>query len=193
MDKRKQILEMALKLFNENGFQGTPTSAIAKEAGVATGTLFYHFKTKEELVISLYVDIKQEINKLFDEAVGESTDLEYIFKKALEITINWAVLNQEKFYYCQQVYFSPHIAQVPQEVIEEQTKKYMELLQLAMDTKIIHPISLELINNLLNSNIYVVSQYLSKNDISDNAKAEIINRMVDMLWKFLEYKPISNK
>ena len=61
MDKRKQILDAALKLFVELGFHGTPTSMIAKEAGVANGTLFHYFATKDELVIALYVAIKNQM------------------------------------------------------------------------------------------------------------------------------------
>ena len=62
-DKRKEILSAALKLFVEYGFHGTPTSKIAAEAGVANGTLFHYYKTKEDLVIVLYNDIKDELNR----------------------------------------------------------------------------------------------------------------------------------
>ena len=45
-DKREAILETALVLFTERGFYGTPTAMISREAGVATGTLFFYFKNK---------------------------------------------------------------------------------------------------------------------------------------------------
>ena len=45
-DNREKILTTALTLFTERGFFGTPTSLISKEAGVATGTLFFYFPTK---------------------------------------------------------------------------------------------------------------------------------------------------
>jgi len=40
-ENREKILTTALALFTERGFFGTPTSLISKEAGVATGTLFF--------------------------------------------------------------------------------------------------------------------------------------------------------
>ena len=40
-DKRQALLKAALSLFTKHGFDGTPTSKIAKEAGVATGFLFF--------------------------------------------------------------------------------------------------------------------------------------------------------
>jgi AcrR family transcriptional regulator len=67
-DKRQAILDTALLLFTERGFHGTPTSLIAKEAGVATGTLFHYFKTKEELIETLYLDIKKESGSVLSEA-----------------------------------------------------------------------------------------------------------------------------
>lgn len=58
--KRDQILETATKLFVERGFHGTPTSAITNEAGMSAGILFHYFKTKDDLIIQLYVDLKME-------------------------------------------------------------------------------------------------------------------------------------
>ncbi|MDD3246000.1 MAG: TetR/AcrR family transcriptional regulator [Methanosarcina sp.] len=59
-DKRTAIIETALKLFTERGFHGTSTAQISKEAGVATGTLFNYFPTKEDLVN--YPSLKLSLN-----------------------------------------------------------------------------------------------------------------------------------
>lgn len=63
MTKREKILQTAMNLFIDKGIQSTSTALIAKEAGVATGTLFHHFKTKEELVHALY-------NLIFDSLIN---------------------------------------------------------------------------------------------------------------------------
>ncbi|SNR40574.1 transcriptional regulator, TetR family [Lutibacter agarilyticus] len=59
-EKRLLILETATKLFVERGFHATPTSAITKEAGMSAGILFHYFKTKDDLIVQLYVDLKME-------------------------------------------------------------------------------------------------------------------------------------
>ncbi len=54
-----QILEAAIAEFGEKGFDGTRTGEIAKRAGVASGLLHYHFKTKENLyheVLKFFLD-----------------------------------------------------------------------------------------------------------------------------------------
>jgi AcrR family transcriptional regulator len=59
-DKRNAILSAATEVFAERGL-GAPTSAISSTAGVAEGTLFTYFKTKDEMVNALYREIKLEL------------------------------------------------------------------------------------------------------------------------------------
>ena len=47
---RTAIVEAALRLFAENGYEATTMRAIAREAGVATGNAYYYYASKEELV-----------------------------------------------------------------------------------------------------------------------------------------------
>jgi len=52
-DKQKKILMAAIESFSEKGFASTSTSEIAKKAGVAEGTIFRHYKTKKDLLMSI--------------------------------------------------------------------------------------------------------------------------------------------
>ena len=60
-DKRNAILDAATHVFAERGLTAAPTSEISKQAGVAEGTLFTYFKTKEDLINALYREIKLEL------------------------------------------------------------------------------------------------------------------------------------
>ena len=55
-DKRRRILEGALRAFAKKGFYNTKVSEIASEAGVADGTIYLYFKNKDDLLISLFED-----------------------------------------------------------------------------------------------------------------------------------------
>jgi AcrR family transcriptional regulator len=59
-DKREAILAAAAQVFADRGLDA-PTSAISKAAGVAEGTLFTYFATKDDLVNALYLAIKGEL------------------------------------------------------------------------------------------------------------------------------------
>lgn len=60
-DKKKAILESTLELIKENGFHGTPMSLVAKEAGVAAGTIYHYFDSKERLICELYSHVKKQL------------------------------------------------------------------------------------------------------------------------------------
>lgn len=48
--RRNEILDMAEELFNEQGYDGTSTNDILKKVGIARGTLYYHFESKEAIM-----------------------------------------------------------------------------------------------------------------------------------------------
>jgi TetR/AcrR family fatty acid metabolism transcriptional regulator len=55
-DKRDRILSAAVKVFAKKGFYATRVSEVAKAAGVADGTIYLYFKSKDELLVSLFED-----------------------------------------------------------------------------------------------------------------------------------------
>jgi AcrR family transcriptional regulator len=59
-DKRNAILSAATRVFAERG-PGAPTAAITSAAGIAEGSLFTYFKTKDELINALYRELKLEL------------------------------------------------------------------------------------------------------------------------------------
>ncbi|MDB4865753.1 MAG: TetR/AcrR family transcriptional regulator [Cohnella sp.] len=52
-EKQSRIFEAAIEVFAEKGYSGSSTSEIAQRAGVAEGTIFRHYKTKKELLLSI--------------------------------------------------------------------------------------------------------------------------------------------
>ncbi|MEK5333430.1 TetR/AcrR family transcriptional regulator [Lysinibacillus sp. FSL W8-0992] len=52
-ERRNEILDVADKLFGQKGFDGTSTNEILEKVGIARGTLYYHFKSKEDIMDAL--------------------------------------------------------------------------------------------------------------------------------------------
>ncbi|WP_078381834.1 TetR/AcrR family transcriptional regulator [Sutcliffiella halmapala] len=59
-DKQQKIVETAIKMFAEKGYSNTSTSEIAKAAGVAEGTIFRHYGTKDNLLLSVILPFIKE-------------------------------------------------------------------------------------------------------------------------------------
>ena len=94
--KRKIIIEIATKLFVERGFHGTPTSLIAKEAGIATGTLFNYFKTKDILINEIFMEIKLEQKESILKDLDDAKTSKMKLKKIWNNLIVWGIENPEE-------------------------------------------------------------------------------------------------
>jgi TetR/AcrR family fatty acid metabolism transcriptional regulator len=70
-DKRERILTAAERIFARRGFFAAKVSDVAKEAGVADGTIYLYFKSKDDLLISLFERRMQQVNDLLREAVAD--------------------------------------------------------------------------------------------------------------------------
>ena len=56
VDKRRQILDAAIRVFARQGFHATRVSDIADEAGVAYGLVYHYFKSKDQVLNELFVE-----------------------------------------------------------------------------------------------------------------------------------------
>ncbi|RCX16976.1 TetR/AcrR family transcriptional regulator [Fontibacillus phaseoli] len=100
-EKFEMILDAAEKVIAENGFHGSQVSKIAKEAGVADGTIYLYFKKKEDILISLFEDRLGKLVALFNASMLESgTAAEALYKVCeihftqLEQNVNLAYVTQ---------------------------------------------------------------------------------------------------
>ncbi|MEU0069402.1 TetR family transcriptional regulator [Streptomyces sp. NPDC006332] len=65
-DTRQRIQDVALGLFAEQGYEKTSLREIAEALDVTKAALYYHFKTKEEILVSIFEDLTQPILDLID-------------------------------------------------------------------------------------------------------------------------------
>jgi AcrR family transcriptional regulator len=126
-DKQEAILDTALTLFTERGFFGTPTSLISKEAGVATGTLFFYFKTKEELIDTLYLRVKAEAAQAFCKGLEEEPDAKAKLNRLGRNAIAWGMEHPEKMKFMELFAHSPFVSTTAQ---EEGMSRFLFILDL---------------------------------------------------------------
>lgn len=66
MTKKKQILQVATKLLALKGYKETSMAELARITGVAQGTIFYHYDTKETLFLAILEEFKSDILNEFE-------------------------------------------------------------------------------------------------------------------------------
>jgi len=91
-DKQIALLEAATDVVAEQGL-GAPTSLIAKRAGVAEGTLFRYFATKDELLNELYLDIKRSLGESMRELINRAATPDELVRSLWDGYIDWGIAN----------------------------------------------------------------------------------------------------
>jgi len=73
-DKPQQIIEAALRVFARKGYWSSRVSDVAREAGIAAGTIYLYFSTKEDLLITLFREKMSEFVSALWHAIAEEPD-----------------------------------------------------------------------------------------------------------------------
>ena len=94
-DKRNAILAAATQVIAEQGL-GAPTARIAKVAGVAEGTLFTYFESKDVLLNELYLDIKAHMREAMMGAYPKAESIEKRARYAWLQYVDWGVAFPDK-------------------------------------------------------------------------------------------------
>ncbi|THE12236.1 TetR/AcrR family transcriptional regulator [Bacillus timonensis] len=102
-EKQQKIAETAIKMFADKGYANTSTSEIAKAAGVAEGTIFRHYGTKDNLLLSVIIPFLKEAlpgmaGKVFKEVLTEDTvHFEDFLRRIIKNRMEFILENQEIF------------------------------------------------------------------------------------------------
>lgn len=94
-DKRSAIIAAATRIIVTQGLRA-PTAGIAKEAGVANGSLFTYFETKSDLFNALYLELKLEMASAVVKDLRESDELREQVFHIWQNWMDWALSFSEK-------------------------------------------------------------------------------------------------
>lgn len=90
-DKRQAILDAALALFAEQGFHGTAIPEVARKAGVAAGTIYRYFDSKEAMVNVLYCEWRDRAQAFvldgFDPTRPPRDQFGYYWRRLMEFAL----------------------------------------------------------------------------------------------------------
>ena len=184
IDKKTAIMESALKLFTERGFHGTSTAQISKEAGIATGTLFNYFPTKEDLINSIYFEVKGQLSQSMGKEIEAQNTFQDKLRKIWSNLIKWGADNQEEFLFVGQFCSSPYITKFTREEVMKEYVFLHDLVNQGLKTGVIRDFSAELTIAMFYQASRVVVNLILDSDSSQN-KNKFIEDGFQIIWKGL--------
>lgn len=157
--KKQAILDSALSLFVLQGFNATATAKIALHAGVANGSIFHHFHSKQGVIDALYLDLKQQFSSALLEASqvqGESDESFNLWRSALQ----WFVAHPEKLQFFKLYCDSPDISdKVHEQVIEQLFGFLYEMIEQGKHTNQFKPLDTHYLVQLIQSCLFISAEY----------------------------------
>jgi AcrR family transcriptional regulator len=184
-DKQEAILDTALVLFTERGFFGTPTSMISKEAGVATGTLFFYFKTKEDLIDTLYRRIKSEAAQAMCRGMEKEKGTKARIRRLGINAVEWGILYPAKMKFMEQFAHSPFVSTTAQEEGMSHFLFLQDLVQEGIREGAIRDLDPPLLFCMMASSLSGLIARVSMTD-DPAERGAIIDQGLDIVWNGLK-------
>ncbi|MBP1909486.1 TetR/AcrR family transcriptional regulator [Methanolobus bombayensis] len=185
-DKKAALLEAALKLFTERGFHGTSTAQISKEAGVATGTLFNYFPTKEDLINALYFDVKEKLSRSMGKDVQAQKTYKEKLRKMWYNLVEWGIENQDQFLFVGQFCSSPYITSHTREVVMEEYVFFHDLAMEGLANGELGDYPPEMITSMFYQSSRTIVDYILYSEPQDKNKA--IEDGFQVVWQGVSKK-----
>ncbi|MYL70328.1 TetR family transcriptional regulator [Halobacillus litoralis] len=182
--KQEQILKAAVEIFAEKGYASSSTSEIAARANVAEGTIFRHYKTKKELLISIVTPFMTKFtlpffashfaNKVFEEPPEE---LEGLLRTLLKNRFEFARENAPLLrIVIQEMAFHPELQERFQDVfLEEIFPKFENALnQLKAKGKLVEIPNTSIIRMIISTVMgFLVTRFIIAPDLNWDDENEI--------------------
>jgi AcrR family transcriptional regulator len=86
---RGKILDAALQLFRDRGFEATTMREIAESAGVATGAAYYYFDSKDAIVLAFYDQAQKDMTARLEDVLSGSKDLAARLRGIVQVKLDY--------------------------------------------------------------------------------------------------------
>ena len=167
MNTKERIIATAIDLFNLHGTKAISTNHIAKEMGISPGNLYYHFRSKNDIIRSISDNFSNELGSVFkiqlDTISDFSSNLTSLFNRFFKIQQSYQFLFLE----------GVHLTRQDSRLLDNYTnlrnlikKGYHELLSNLVKIKIMKKQSLNIIDDLLDAQ-WIIMWYWINHTILD--------------------------
>ena len=178
-EKKERVLVTTLKLITKRGFHDTPMSLVAKEAGVAAGTIYHYFSSKDELINELYSLLKLRMGEALARHDHQGNIKERFFHFWVNLYKHF-IGNPLEFKFLEQYANSPL---VDREVRTENVRHYqpiLDFMQKGMQAGVLREMPLLLMANLVYGHVVSTAKLQLSADLE--VSDEILEQAVQASW-----------
>ncbi len=183
-EKKQAILNAALDLFIERGYHNTPTSLIAKEAEVATGTLFHHFHNKEILFNELYLSVKRNMIEGLKAGLNDEVSLVEKIGYIWGYSLHWLIKHPKEFRFFQEFGNSTIISKITREEAMNLFANISEPINELSESGLIKESYPEFIMDYFQGMMYTTVMHFMK--YPEKFTDENISQAFEIFWNGLE-------
>ncbi len=187
-EKREKLLAAALKLFVEKGAQNTSTAEIAREAGIAAGTLFLYFPTKQELLDALVLEIARGQTENITARLRPELSARESFLAIWDSSLRWFIDHLPEYQYVQQVRDTGMISAAVTQETARIFAFYYVAIQKGLAEGSIQPYPADLIGGFLYQDIVAVMNLIRMQPDPAGYDA-LINQGFEIFWNGIKTKP----
>jgi AcrR family transcriptional regulator len=177
-DKRNAILSAATQVFAERGL-GAPTAAITSAAGIAEGSLFTYFKTKDELINALYRDLKLELADAMMSGFPRKQSVRHRLEHVWNGYVQWGVTNPDQQKVLKQIQFWGGLTQESKQAGSAPFTEMQRMTEDAVTQRIFKDIP----QTLIGATLVALAEMTMDFIVREPKKAEVYRTAgFEMLW-----------
>ena len=180
MSKREQILSSTLDLVSEIGFHATSVSLIIKKSEVASGTIYHHFKSKEDLIDTLYSELKKEMgNAIVQNVNGQLNYKEKFFLIWMNL-FNFYTENPKKFEFLEDYANSPFVRKEIKEINQRHYQAAIDFISSGVEMGIFRNLPTDLLINLIFGNVSTFVRMILMEEVQ--LSEELLENAIQSSW-----------
>jgi AcrR family transcriptional regulator len=178
-EKRSALLAAAIDLISENGIDSTPTAAISKAAGVAEGSLFTYFSSKDGLVNALYLELKAELAQVLMDGFPRDGSIAKKLKHLWDRHVAWCAASPKKQKALERLFLSNRLDAASRAQGAEPFRDLDDAVQRAVEDGTLRDLSLPFLHQIFSAMVMATLAMIA----SDPAGAARYRREgFEMLW-----------
>jgi AcrR family transcriptional regulator len=179
-NKKEAIFDATIKLVNEIGFAAASVAKIANEASVSPATIYIYHKNKEDLLASIFVEIKKKKSLASMQGFDESSPLKESFLKFWNNSFKFVSENRAYMQYHDQFLNSPYSDLVDDTQSAEIFQPFLSALESGAKEKIIKEVDFDLLAAFVFHPIWILSNPRTSRNFKMTRKK--IETAFEMAW-----------